>query len=159
MTTPSNTPPAGEAADRDEGQAAPVEAVVLPKPCWWIDRDDDYEITHHPTRTVTEADHADRVRSDHGWVLSITGAFAIVPGTARQEMRRCFEVTCPDCGTPQHVQDRVRSCVGECGYEFVVEQIAVHDPAQTKLFEVLPTHDLPDQPLSLVVVFAEDDPR
>lgn len=129
---------------------------LLPAPCWWIDRDDCWEITHHPTRDDAEANHADRVRSDYGWVLSITGAFALVSGIARQEMRRCHEVTCPDCGTLQHVRERVQSCAGECGYEVVIEQIAVHDPAQTRLFEVVPTHDLAGEPLSRVVVFAQE---
>lgn len=139
-------------------QAEPVP-VALPAQCWWIDRDDCWEITHHPTREDAEANHADRVRSDYGWVLSVAGAFAIVPGTARQEQRRCWQVTCPECGAAQHIQGRFESCVDECGYEIETEQIAPDDPNQTRFFEVLPTGDLEGQPLSRVVVFAEEDPR
>lgn len=135
----------------------PVVALALPAPCWWIDRGDDYEVTHHPTRAEAKANHADRVRSDYGWVLSIEGAFAIVPGVTCQEPRRCWEITCPECGAPQHVQARFESCVDECGCEFEIEQIALDNPHQTRFFEVLPTDDLEGQPLSRVVVFAEED--
>lgn len=48
-------------------QATPT-AVALSAPCWWIDRGDCWEITHHYTREDAEAGHADRVRDDHGWV-------------------------------------------------------------------------------------------
>jgi hypothetical protein len=138
-----------------------VMAVALPTPCWWIDRGDCWEITHHATREDAEVNHADQVRDDHGWVLSVVGAFDIVPGIARQEPRRCYEATCPECGAGQHLQSRHESCVDECGYEFVVEQIAPDNPAQATLFEVLPTHDLVGQPLSRIVVFADadEDPR
>lgn len=138
--------------DRDDS----VVAIALPVPCWWIDRDDCWEITHHATRDEAEAHHADQVRSDHGWVLSIAGAFAVVPGVARQEPRHCYLVTCPECGRRQHIQGRFESCVDECGYGIEVAQIPVDDPKQTRLFEVLPTHDLPGQPLSRIVVFAEE---
>lgn len=143
-------------SDLDTARAGAVVAIALPAPCWWIDLDDCWEVTHHVTREDAEAHHADQVRSDHGWVLSIVGAFAIKPGTARQERQRCYLVTCPECGRRQHIQQRFESCVDECGYEIESEQILVHDPNQTRLFEVLPTHDLPGRPLSRVVVFAEE---
>ncbi|RSN05979.1 hypothetical protein DMC63_37865 [Streptomyces sp. WAC 05977] len=139
-------------------QAAPI-AIALPTPCWWIDRDDCWEITHHPTREDAEANHADRVRDDYGWVLSVAGAFAIVAGVPRQEPLRCWEATCPECGATGHFQRRFESCVDECGYEFEIEQIPPDDPNQARIFEVLPTHDLAGQPLSRVVLFTEEDPR
>jgi hypothetical protein len=138
---------------------AELVPVALPAPCWWIDRDDCWEISHHPTREDAEADHADRVRSDYGWVLSVAGAFAIVSGVARQEPRRCRELTCPECGAVNHFQNRFESCVDECGYEVEIEQIPPDDPNQTRIFEVLPTRDLDGQPLSQVVLFAEESPR
>lgn len=140
-------------------ETAVPDVVLLSGPCWWIDRNDTWEVSHHPTREDAEADHADRVRSDYGWPLSVAGAFAIVYGKARQERRRCREWTCPDCGCGAHSQDRVAVCSDGCGFEFVVEQVAQDEPAQTRMFEVLPTHDLPGEPLSRVVVFAEEDPR
>jgi hypothetical protein len=144
-------------SDTDPAEPGPVAAVALPAPCWWIDRGDCWEITHHPTREDAHAAHADMVRSDYGWVLSVAGAFAIVPGVACQDLRRCYEVTCPECGATQHIQDRIESCVDECGYEFEIEQIALDNPHQTRFFEVLPTDDIEGQPLSRVVVFAEED--
>jgi hypothetical protein len=120
-------------------QATPT-AVALPAPCWWIDRGDCWEITHHDSREDAEANHADSVRADDGWILSIAGAFEIVPGVARQEPCRCYKVTCPDCGAVQHHQTRFATCVGECGYEFEITQIPLIDPDQTRLFEALPTH-------------------
>lgn len=107
---------------------------TLPEPCWWIDRDDCFEITHHPTREDAEANHADRVRSDYGWVLSVQGAFEIYPGKARQEQLRCWKVTCPECGAAQHVQERFERCSYGCGYEITTEQIPEDDPNQIWLF-------------------------
>src|SRR5690349_1840129 len=104
---------------------AELAGIALSMPCWWIDRGDCWEISHYPTRDDAEADHVDSVREDHGWVLSVAGAFAIVPGVARQEQRRCHEVTCPDCGAVQHHQTRFATCVGECGYEFEIGDIPV----------------------------------
>lgn len=109
-------------------------AYALPAPCWWVDRDDCWEITHHDTREDAEADHADRVRSDYGWVLSTSGAFEICPGRVRQEQLRCWKVTCPQCGAAQHIQHRFESCVDECGYEITTEQIPDNDPNQFPLF-------------------------
>jgi hypothetical protein len=140
-----------------DDEATP-EVVLLPQPRWWIDRNDAWEISHHPTREDAEADHADRVRGDHGRPLSVAGAFALVYGTARQEHQRCWEWTCPDCGCGAHSQERIADCPHECGFEFLIDQIAPDVPDQTHLFEVLPTHDLPGQPLSRVVVFADEDP-
>jgi hypothetical protein len=117
----------------DLSRGEPV-VVALSTPCWWIDRGDCWEITHHATREDAEADHADRVRSDYGWPLSVAGAFAIVPGVARQEQRRCYESTCPECGAHNHIQHRYESCVDECGYEFEITQIAFNDPHQIELF-------------------------
>ena len=134
-------------------------AIVLPAPCWWIDRDDCWEITHHPTREDAQADHADRVRSIFGWVLSVAGAFALYPGVTRQEPRRCYKVTCPECGVPQHTQDRWEACAAECGYEIETAQIPPADPDQARLFEALPTHDIEGLSLGQVIVFAEEDPR
>lgn len=111
-------------------------AVALSTPCWWIDRGDCWEITHHTTREDAEADHADRVRDDDGWVLSVAGAFAIYPGEARQEPRRCYEVTCPECGVVGHHQTRFTACPAECGYEFEIGQIAVDNPDQMRLVDV-----------------------
>jgi hypothetical protein len=124
----------------DTDQATPA-AIALATPCWWIDRGDCWEITHHATREDAEAGHADRVRSDEGWVLSVAGAFAIVPGVARQEPRRCYEVTCPECGAVGHHQTRFTACPAECGYDFVLKQIPQTDPDQIGLFDDLPTHD------------------
>ncbi len=116
---------------------AVLAAVPLSTPCWWIDRNDCWEITHHTTREDAEADHADKIRYDYGWVLSVTGAFAIYPGVARQEPRRCYEVTCPGCGVRGHHQTRFTACPAECGHEFAVEQIPPDDdPDQTCLFDV-----------------------
>lgn len=130
----------------DTDQTAPT-AHVLPAPCWWIDRGDCWEITHHDSREDAEAGHADRVRSDDGWILSVAGAFALVPGVARQESYRCHEVTCPACGAVQHNrQERFGACVEECGYEFEITQAPLVDADQIRLFEVLPTHDLADLP-------------
>ncbi|MFE3178664.1 hypothetical protein ACFXPA_46575 [Amycolatopsis sp. NPDC059090] len=115
------------------------EAVLLPEPCWWIDRDDDWEISHHPGREAAEADHADRVRSDYGWPLSVAGAVAIVPGEVRREARRCREWTCPDCGCVTHSQGRDASCAEECGFEFEIAEVAPDDPAQASLFDACGT--------------------
>ncbi|WP_020421142.1 hypothetical protein [Amycolatopsis sp. ATCC 39116] len=143
----------------DLASAAPP-AVALPAPCWWIDRNDDGMITHHLTREEAETVHADQVREDHGWGLTVAGAFAIVPGLVCHEPRRCYEVTCPGCGTVQHVQDRYQACIDDvCGHELEVEQIPHVAPDQTQLFDVLPTHDIEDEPLSRVVLFIEEDPR
>jgi hypothetical protein len=116
-------------------EAAPM-AVALSTPCWWIDRNDCWEITHHATREDAEAHHADQIRSDYGWVLSVAGAFAIYPGVARQEPCRCYEVTCPECGDVGHHRSRFTACPAECGCEFEIEQIPVVDPNQAQLFEV-----------------------
>jgi hypothetical protein len=146
----------------------PVRAVALPAPCWWIDRNDCWEITHHTTREQAEADHVERVSHDISHdedsvlsvALSVAAAFAIEPGVARREPRRCYEVTCPECGSGQHVQERYERCLDDgCDYEFEIEQIALDDPDQSRLFEVLPTHDLAGHPISRVVVFADEDPR
>jgi len=139
-------------------QADPV-AIGLAAPCWWIDRNDPWEISHHATRLAAEETHADQVREDHGWPLSVAGAFAIVPGVARREVRRCYEVTCPECGAEQHIQDHTGECVDECGYEFVIDQIALNDPEQTRLFEVLPTQDIAGQPANIVITFADKRPE
>lgn len=125
----------------DEAQRQPA-AAALPAPCWWIDRDDCWEITHHPTREDAEANHADRVRSDYGWALSVTGAFEVYPGQARQEPRRCYTVTCPECGTAQHVQQRFEQCGDGCGHEIKTEQIPDDDPDQTWLFTPAPEASL-----------------
>jgi hypothetical protein len=142
----------------DTGAVVP-NVVLLPEPCWWIDRNDCWETSHHPTREDVEADHADRVRSDYGWPLSVAGSFAIVYGVARQERGLCREWTCPTCGCTVHSQERIAHCPDDCGFTFVVDQITPDEPDQTRLFEVLPTHDLPGEPLSRVVVFVEEDPR
>jgi hypothetical protein len=144
--------------DTAPDQAEPT-VVALPVPCWWIDRDDCWETSHHPTREDVEADHADQIRADYGWVLSVGGAFAIVAGVARQEPLRCREVTCPECGGVNHVQRRFESCVYECEYEFEIEQIPPDDPNQARFFEILPTHDVDGEPLSRVVLFADEEPR
>lgn len=78
------------------------------------------------------------------------------PGTARRELRRRYLVTCPECGRRQHIQGRFESCMDECGHGIESALIPVDDPDQARLFEVLPTHDLAGQPLSRVVVFAEE---
>lgn len=130
--------------------------VLLPTPCWWIDRGDPCETPHYPTREDAEAEHTDQVREDYGWPLSVTGAFAMVSGEVKQEHQRCREWTCPDCGCAAHTQTRITQCPHECGFEFLVEQIAPDDAAQSRMFEVLPIHDLPGQPLNRIVVFAEE---
>lgn len=112
-------------------------AVLLSTPCWWIDRGDCWEITHHATREDADAGHADRVRDEFGWILSVTGAFALVPGVARQESYRCYAMTCPVCGRRQHHHGtRFVECVDECGHEFEIEQVAPDIPGQTRLFTV-----------------------
>jgi hypothetical protein len=147
------------AGSTEPGPVVP-DVVLLPDPCWWIDRNDAWEITHHPTREDAEAEHADQVREDNGWPLSVEGALAIIYGLARQEHQRCRAWTCPDCGSRAHTQERLALCPDEeCEYEFQVDQVALDDPAQSRMFEVLPTHDLPGEPLSRIVVFAEDEPR
>lgn len=130
-------PPAGPVADAMP--FAPAAPVALPAPCWWIDRHDGWETTHHATREDAVAEHVDAVRRDYGWVLSETGAFDIVPGVVRQEPRACYEATCPDCGAGNHLQDRTAPCFTECGHEFQVEQIALDDPDQTALFDLPPS--------------------
>jgi len=47
----------------DAYSSAPPITVLLPALCWLIDRDDDWETYHHPTREDAEHEHADRVRS------------------------------------------------------------------------------------------------
>ncbi len=129
-----------------------TEPILLPTPCWWIDRDDCWEITHHATREDAEAHHADLVRSDYGYPLSVTGAFAIYPGVAKQEMQRCREITCAGCGETWHTRSRITECE-ECGHETLI--IPLDDPDQTGFFEVLPTSDIEGQPLSRVITFEE----
>jgi len=131
-----------------------TEPVLLPAGCWWIDRDDCWEITPYPTREDAEANHADRIRSDYGWPLSVKGAFEIYPGVATQEVQRCWEIDCPECGKRAHVTRRFDTC-GACEDEIVSLAIPYEDPDQVELFDVLPTHDIPGQPLSRVVVFEE----
>lgn len=123
-------------------------------PCWWMDRGDCWEITHHPTREEAEADHADRIRDDYDEPLTVVAALALEPATAVQEPRRCYVVECRECGCGQHVQERVTECF-ECSEPVTVEQIAPDDPSQEAAFEVLPTHDIDGHPLSRVVLFEE----
>ena len=77
---------------------------------------------------------------------------------ARQEPCRCYEVTCPECGAGNHLQERFAACVDDCGYEFEITQIPLVGRDQLRLFEALPTHDVEDQPLGRIILFADDDP-
>ncbi|MFD5089383.1 AAA family ATPase [Amycolatopsis thailandensis] len=114
-----------------------TEPVLLPAGCWWIDRDDCWEITHHPTREDAEADHADRIRGDYGYPLSVKGAFKIYPGEAKQETLRCYEIDCPECGETVHVTRRYDIC-GACEDDIVTPAIPYEDPDQVELFDVVP---------------------
>jgi len=127
--------------------------VMLSSPCWWIDRNDCWEITHHRTVEDAVANHRDRVCGDHGWILSVAGAFAIVPGEIQQEPRRCYEAVCPGCGEHVHLQYRYDECV-ECGHEFVIDTLpAPDDEHQEYLFEILETTGIPGKPgLAHVIV-------
>ena len=134
-----------------------ITTEPLPNPCWWIDRHDPWEITHHRTPEDATANHRDRVCSDHGWVLTVAGAFAIVPGDLEQEHQRCCEVICPDCGEGLHLQERYEEC-WECGHGFVITAFPDPDlPGQGFLLEVLPTHDIPGNPLVIVMGPIEGD--
>lgn len=115
--------------------------VAVPTRCWRVDHGDDWECTrHHRTQEEAETEHLDRVRANVSWVLSMTGAFAVVPARIRQEPRRCFAVTCPRCGASQHIQERYADCIDECGHEFDLDQFALVHPDQACLFEVLPSY-------------------
>ena len=141
-----------------------VDARLLPSPCWWIDRGDCWEITHHPTRQAAETAHENfRVHGNHpistfntdSQGISCVEEVSLVDGIARREVRCCYEVVCPDCGTLQHIQDLDEDCVEGCGYVFDPKEIPPNDPDQNYLFGVLTTDDI-NQP-HMVVLFAEGD--
>lgn len=119
------------------GLDASLVLTALPAPCWWIDPNHlgDWEIAHHDTRGAAEEDHANQIRSEYGWVLTVAGAFAILPGRAVQEVRRCYVVSCPGCEQRRHVQKRFEACAG-CGYRVEKPQIPLDDPRQLRLFTV-----------------------
>lgn len=117
-----------------------ADAVALPSPCWWIDRDDCWETTHHPTREEAVSHHTDQVRCDHGWPLSDLGAAEIMHGVPVQEERRCHELTCPECEMVVHVQERDDRC-GWCEADIETEQIAPEDPDQPELFAAASSMD------------------
>jgi hypothetical protein len=133
---------------------SPYLPVRLETPCWWIDRADCEEITHHPTLDDAVAHHRDLVCSEYGWVLSATGAFALVPGQIQQEQRCCWQVICPDCGRGLHLQDRYEECF-ECGYPYLIEDLpGPDDEHQETLFDVLDTTGVDGAPPYVIVMVA-----
>jgi hypothetical protein len=84
---------------------------LLTTPCWWVDRNDAWEITHYPTPEKAEDWHVKGVREDHGFPLSIAGAFTVSPGELVQETVCCYEFDCPECGDGCHQQELSGECV------------------------------------------------
>lgn len=91
-----------------------VDAKLLTTPCWWVDRHDPWEIIHDRTRDRAEQRHADQVRQDEGFPLSVQGAFERSQGDLVQETVSCYEFDCPECGDCCHQQERSGNCVW-CG--------------------------------------------
>jgi hypothetical protein len=87
---------------------------LLTTPCWWVNTNDCWEISHFPTREKAEDWHIKGVRRDHGTPLSIAGAFEREPAEVAQETECCYELDCPDCGDSCHQQELVGECVW-CG--------------------------------------------
>jgi hypothetical protein len=127
-----------------------------PEPCWWMDRGDCWEITHHPTREDAEADHADQVRSDYGWPLSLAGCLEIVPASPRREKIPCQSVRCPDCDTDIHYIGAGEVCCDECD-EVLIAKGECHfpDPDQEYLFDVLTAPDDTGQVVTHLVLCQE----
>lgn len=138
----------------DERPVEPIP-IALPAPCWWIDGDEDWEITHHPTREEAVRHHAEQIRRDDP-TLTDAEALAITRGVIRQESQRCWTVTCPECGQIQHIQDMFDMCAADCGWAAEEHKpVLVHDPDQHRLFDILPTNDIPGRPPHLIVLLAE----
>lgn len=116
---------------------AEPEVELLPTPCWWVDRDDPWEIRHYATRQEAVNHHVAMVRDDHGMPWSEAGAFDVVPGVVTEQPRRCWSWECPDCGARCHTYARVAGCVDECGFSFVIDAIAEDNPDQGRLFEAV----------------------
>lgn len=138
----------------------PVEPVpvALAARCWWIDGGEDWEITHHPTREEAVRHHGDQLRRERDDpTLSDAEALAITRGVIRQDLQRCWAVTCPECGQVQHIQDRFDMCAADCGWAADEDEpVLVHpDPDQHLLFDVLPTTDIPGRPPHVIVLLAE----
>lgn len=88
-----------------------VDAKLLTTPCWWVDCHDPWEIMHYSTREEAEQRHADDVRKDEGFPLSVQGAFERSPSDLVQENVCCYGFDCPACGSGCHQQERSGECV------------------------------------------------
>jgi hypothetical protein len=77
--------------------------IEFAEPCWFVERNDPWEIQHFATLLAAGRAHVDSVREHHGYPWSVAHIFAeISPATITRCPEPCIEFTCPECGTTCH---------------------------------------------------------